>query len=354
VKARAGVWCHCPSSAGSELDMQLRALIQEPKREAVARALRRAFAIDDVEDCSPLTGGLTEACVYRIVVNGTQYVLRVSPDEAKFSRQLPFVQAASEAGLAPCIRDPRPQDGILITEFIEKKPFPEDIRPRMAEVIRSVHSLPRFNSTRCSFLDLTAGDVVCLLASELLPENMAHEFSTGYQRLAQIYPRDVSSWVVSHHDLKPHNILFDGDRVWLIDWDEASVDDLYNDLAVVANNFLVEDQVTEEKYLRDYFGEPAGRYRASRFYLMRQLVHVANVALFMPWAARKSWLPGPDFQGPDYCEFHRRLIANEADLNSPDVQLEYAKVHLHRVLCNMRTPKFGDALACVAAGEACA
>ena len=83
---------------------------------------------------------------------------------------------------------------------------------------------------------------------------------------------------------------------------------------------------------------------------MRQLVHVANAAYFMLSAAKKGWIAGPDFQGPDYRDLHRRLIENEVDLNRPDVQLEYAKVHLHRALCNMREPRYADALARVAAG----
>jgi thiamine kinase-like enzyme len=35
--------------------------------------------------------------------------------------------------------------------------------------------------------------------------------------------------------LKPENILFDGHRVWLLDWKAALVNDRYFDLAIAAN-----------------------------------------------------------------------------------------------------------------------
>ena len=60
------------------------------------------------------------------------------------------------------------------------------------------------------------------------------------------------------------------DRVWLVDWDAAFLNDRYFYLAVVTN-FVVTNEEEEEVYLRTYFGEPAGKYWLARFYLMRQI-----------------------------------------------------------------------------------
>jgi thiamine kinase-like enzyme len=61
--------------------------------------------------------------------------------------------------------------------------------------------------------------------------------------------------VSSHNDLKPENTLFDGDRVWLVDWEAAFLNDRYHDLATV-ENFVVTNDAEEEAHLRAYFGEP--------------------------------------------------------------------------------------------------
>jgi hypothetical protein len=44
-------------------------LIPEAKRAAVARAIHDVFGVDDVDDIRPLTGGLSTARVFRIVVH---------------------------------------------------------------------------------------------------------------------------------------------------------------------------------------------------------------------------------------------------------------------------------------------
>ena len=48
---------------------------------------------------------------------------------------------------------------------------------------------------------------------------------------------------------------FDGNRIWLVDWESAFLNDRYVDLAIVAN-FFVKDEAQEEAYLSAYFGEP--------------------------------------------------------------------------------------------------
>ena len=78
---------------------------------------------------------------------------------------------------------------------------------------------------------------------------------------------------------------FDGERIRLVDWESAFLNDRYVDLAVVAN-FFVEDEAKEEAYLKTYFGEPADEYRRARFFLMRQAVSMFYAALLFLEAAR--------------------------------------------------------------------
>jgi hypothetical protein len=52
-------------------------MIPEAKRLAVSRALREAFGVTEAEDIRMLTAGLSSALVFRIVVRGCPYLLRV-------------------------------------------------------------------------------------------------------------------------------------------------------------------------------------------------------------------------------------------------------------------------------------
>jgi hypothetical protein len=40
--------------------------------------------------------------------------------------------------------------------------------------------------------------------------------------VASVYPRHDLDMVSSHHDLKPENLLFDGNHAWLVDWKALS------------------------------------------------------------------------------------------------------------------------------------
>jgi thiamine kinase-like enzyme len=61
------------------------------------------------------------------------------------------------------------------------------------------------------------------------------------EQITNVYPRNEEDLVPSHNDLKPENILYDGNKVWLSDWEAAFTNDRYSDLAIIAN-FVIADE----------------------------------------------------------------------------------------------------------------
>ncbi len=329
-------------------------MIPEAKQPAVTRALHEAFAVNTFEDIHPLTGGLSTALVFRIVVRKTPYLLRLIMPGALGdpAREFACMQAAAEAGVAPRIWYANAIDNILITDFVEAKPFPDDLPARIAPVLRRLHTLPRFPKPMMvkSYFDAVDGWVRRFQAAKILPESSTEELFRSYAELAKVYPRDEAEFVASHNDLKPQNTLFDGDRVWIVDWEAAFLNDRYLDLAVVAN-FFVKDEALEPGYLQAYFAEPAGDYRIARFYLMRQICHVAYATLFLILVASTGIAIDPEMDVPEFRDFHQRIISGEVDLATPEARTEYAMVHLNRALENIRTPRYKEAIALLAASH---
>jgi len=65
-------------------------------------------------------------------------------------------------------------------------------------------------------------------AANLLPKEQSEELFLRYTQVAAVYPHDHPDMVSSHNDLfKPDNIVFDGQRLWLVDWETAFLNDRY-------------------------------------------------------------------------------------------------------------------------------
>ncbi|MCB1021721.1 MAG: hypothetical protein KDC27_17445, partial [Acidobacteria bacterium] len=77
------------------------ASIPDEKSAAVARALHECFDVSEWDDLEPLTRGESSALVYRAVVAGRPYLLRIIMREEDPTRHFRCMEAAAEAGIAP-------------------------------------------------------------------------------------------------------------------------------------------------------------------------------------------------------------------------------------------------------------
>ena len=121
-------------------------MIPETKQPAVTRALQTAFGENEYEDIRLLSGGLSTAQAFKIIVRKNPYLLKILRKEviSDPAHEFACMQTAAEAGIAPRIWYANVEDRILITDFVETKPFHEDMALRMAHVLRTLHSLPDF------------------------------------------------------------------------------------------------------------------------------------------------------------------------------------------------------------------
>ena len=322
-------------------------MIPEAKQPAVTRALHAAFGVHEYEDIRLLTGGLSTALAFKIVVRKNPYLLKILRTEVISDPRHEFacMQTAAEAGIAPRIWYANVEDRILITDFVEARPYPDDLVPLIVPTLRTLHSLPHFPKV-VNYFDAGNGFNRRFQAAKILPESATEELFRRYADVDKVYPRHDSDLVASHNDLKPQNIRFDGERIWLVDWESAFLNDEYVDLAIVAN-FFVKDEAQEEGYLRAYFGEPAGEYRRSRFFLMRQVVSMFYATLLLLEVSRSGLPIDANMMTPDFREFHQDLISDKIDMMKAEAKLQYGMIHLREALRNMRTQRFEEAVATV-------
>jgi aminoglycoside phosphotransferase (APT) family kinase protein len=338
-------------------------MIPEAKKDGVARALRDAFGVAAFEDIQPMTKGQTTSLVFRIVVRGSPFLLKIILRADDPACHYTCMKAAAGAGLAPRVWYTSIEDKISITDFVDAVPFPvADALVRMPATLRSLHALPPFPgranhlNTSCMFLIHKGAPLDAFLqriqAANLLPQGESEELFSLYEQVAAAYPRPdpdmvYPDMVSSHNDFfKPDNILFDGHRVWLVDWEAAFLNDRYADLAVVAN-LLVTNDAEERIYLQEYFGQPPDQYQLARFFLMQQVAHIFYAMAFLSIGSAGKPIDWSETV-PSFQDFHRRFWAGDVSLTDNHTKIVYGRVHWERLVQNTRQARFKEALRIVA------
>ncbi len=304
---------------------------------AVARALRATFATDVVDAETRLTGGLSGAGSWRIRVGGIAYALRV--DTARDAVRDPArAQAcqriAADALLSPRLRHADPAGGVTIVEWIDARPLSDfpgggpTLLDELGRTVRLLHETPAFPPLM-DYVDALDGLVNGLLARPLLAPETRGRLAALWAELATASRAAGVEPVSSHNDLNPRNILSDGARLWLVDWEAAFLADRYVDLAAVANLFAPSPQAAD-RLLTVYFGAPPSDRQRARLALARRVSHLFYAVMFLTLAADErpgARLPCDPSAWP-LQQLHAALGESQPLLETWEGRLEYGLARL--------------------------
>src|SRR5579863_5562878 len=174
-------------------------MIPREMTEPVARGLRDAFGVTEFEDISRITRGHTPSLVFRIIVHGSPYLLKIITRTEDPTRHYTSMKAAAEAGVAPRVWYTDIENKICITDFVEAHPLPvSEALVRLPALLRTLHNLPPFGrapfNTTCTFLlnkgPALDGYLQQFQAANILPKSESEEFFTRYAEVSKVYPRD--------------------------------------------------------------------------------------------------------------------------------------------------------------------
>jgi thiamine kinase-like enzyme len=212
----------------------------------------------------PLGGGITNRN-FLIEDKGRRVVVRIGADILVHgvvrTNELAASRAAEAAGLSPAVVHAEP--GVLVLDFIEGRTFaPEDVRDprnldRLVDLVRRCHrDVPRF--LRGPAAIFWVFHVLRDYGHTLEEGNSSHkprlaDLLGRAERLeAAVGPIDV---VFGHNDLLAANIIDDGRRLWLLDWEYSGFNSPLFDLGGLASNSQMPADLAEA-LLGRYFGRP--------------------------------------------------------------------------------------------------
>lgn len=323
-------------------------ILPETKRPAIERALLAAFGTTALDAISPITGGLSGAGVHRIDIDGQPYLLRLDgPSDGLRHpvRSHACMKIAAQAGLAPRVLYAEAQDGVTITDFVIAR-TPQVSRPeliaQLGQMVRALHDTPAFPPL-IDYLDGLDGLTEQALGSGLPTPAAIAQARAVQVALTGAYRRLTPQQVSSHNDLNPRNIVHDGRRPWLVDWDAAFLADRYVDLAAIANVYAREPD-HEALLLEAYFGAPAGAELMARLYLARQISHLFHAMIFISLsAAQRPGVRLSDSPAPSLAQLHAALATGEPVLETWEGRVSYGLAHLAQALAGVGAPRFAEA-----------
>jgi thiamine kinase-like enzyme len=319
--------------------------------DSARSALAAAFGRARIGAIVPLTGGATTASVYRIEVGERRYLLRIEgqPSPLRNPHQYVSMRIAVEAGIAPKILYLDEAAGIVVTDFIEQvalDTYPGG-SPALARALGEL--LARVQATQVFPYFVEYPDIVTRLFAHvrrtgLFAGGVLDQHVERLELLRGAYRASSSRLVSSHNDAVPNNILFDGQRLWLIDWESAYCNDPLVDVAIMLDG-VARCPEMEEVLLGAWLGRAPDDSIRERLDVVRALTRLYYAGVFLSASAAASWVKEEtDLSAPSAVDFQRAIKARRLKAGTTETKHILGKMFLSSFLSGVAAPGFDAAV----------
>lgn len=327
-------------------------------RQTAREALAAAFGGSKVSGLEPVLGGASGALIFRADVDGRSYLLRIETRMSSPLRnphQYVCLQTAAEAGIAPAVHYLDAGAGVVVMDFVAGRPLseypggPADLARAVGELVRRLQQSPAFPELH-EFPAVVRRMIGFLRGSGVFAEGLLDPHAEGLDRIVEAYRWEPSTLVSSHNDPNPQNILFDGERLWLIDWEAAYRNDPLVDVAIVAENLAPTSEL-ESALVEAWLGHAPDDLLRARLRLMRLLTRMYYAGLLIALSARSPGTePETDLAAPTPAAFASAVASGEHKPTSPETMRVLGKMCLAGFLAGLQAPGFEESLALVRQG----
>jgi aminoglycoside phosphotransferase (APT) family kinase protein len=327
-------------------------------RDAVERAVRDVFQEAEPESLTLLVGGMSGTMLFKLVVARRVYVLRVVQARTALNdpeRQFACVAIAAGVDVAPPVYYADAKAGICITGFVEGKPVrpalqaDPSLAAHLGELLCRLHGGPAFPVFLDTLQSIQGGLNVLTAAGVSLPDLLRSYLARFEVVRAALGPHLASA--PCHNDLNPKNLLFDGTRLWIIDWETACMGDPFFDLATAIHWFVL-SPAQEAVLLGAYFGAEPDACQRAKLELMKQVSWCYYALVFWLLALQRGETVAPlmpeDKPLPSFAAAVRAVAAGTMNLESSANGLRFSLIIANEALGAMDRPEFARALATLA------
>jgi tRNA A-37 threonylcarbamoyl transferase component Bud32 len=210
----------------------------------VRSALNAAFGHAQPDMIAPMGGGASGAFPFKVEIGDRRYLVRVEGPGSPLRNphQYKSMRIAADAGIAPNIRHIDEAARVAVMDFIEEQPLstfpggPHALAQAVGAILGRVQATQSFPS----FIEypVMVGRLwrwVC--QTGLFAPGVLDPCTEHLEHIGETYVWNTADSVSSHNDPVPRNVLFDGERLWLIDWESAYRSDPLVDVAITLDSF---------------------------------------------------------------------------------------------------------------------
>jgi aminoglycoside phosphotransferase (APT) family kinase protein len=296
---------------------------------AIAHLLPEEY-VGSVAAVQPITMGLSGAGVYAVTSTRGELVLRVSPQNdgaSHWTQQLRVLRRAAERGVAPAIVYVDEEARAIVSMRVMGVPLfaaladPGQRGAAIASVVaqlRALHAIDAAGVDERDPLAYARAEYARQRARPGLP-SWAGGLDAIFDAIGGTLTRD-SRRVVSHNDMNPGNVLWDGERAWLVDWEVAGLTHPFYDLAVLAM-FLQLDEPAAYGLLAQQQQRPVDDGARATFAALRQLAALLCGLVFASLVPDLAVLPA---SAPTLAAFYAELRAGTIGLQDPRARGAFA------------------------------
>jgi aminoglycoside phosphotransferase (APT) family kinase protein len=315
------------------------------QRENVRAALAAAFGSAKVDAVTPIAGGASTASIFRLDVGGRAYLLRVEgqPSPLRNPHQYVSMRIAAEAGIAPKIHYIDETARVAVIDFIAQRPLnaypggPPALARALGELIARVQATPAFPAF-VNYPDIVARLLAHVRRTGLFAPGVLDPHLACFELLRESYDAASKTLVSSHNDCVPSNILFDGERLWLIDWESAYRNDPFVDVAIVLDN-LARSPELEDILLTAYLGRKPDEALVHRFVSIRAFTRLYYAGVLLSASAAASWIDNDaDLSVPTVAAFRESVRAGLVKPGAPQTKHILGKMFLVSSMSGIDTP----------------
>lgn len=322
--------------------------LTEAQRDAAEAALRHVLGSTPIEAIAPMSMGTTTAAVFRIDAAGHAYLLRVEgiPSPMRNPHQYASMQIAADAGIAPRLHHADEAGRVAVMDFIVAQPRdsypggPAALARGLGELLGRLQATPKFPFL-VEYPDIVARLWAHVCRTGLFAPGVLDACNARLEAISRDWRAGASALVSSHNDAVPDNILFDGKRLWLIDWESAVRNDSLVDMAIVADN-LARTPELETALLHGWLQRTPDEALLARLELARALtrLYYAGV-MFSASATHPRAAADRDLTAPTPDEYLAARAAGRIRRNSGQSRHVLGKMLLASFMTGVAPPALG-------------